>query len=208
MSSISMHLATKPPRSPVAGVALAFVMIVAACGATPGAGSSGAPARSAAGGNPSVVGSTPVGGTHQAGGGQPAASSVGGAAGVPTDMCAVVSGQDVAVIVGKDLAETKPEGDWCTWDFTDKKAGSIKGIGGSVIVRYEDDDTTLGITKTAFPNGEDVSIGDGGYWTDGLSVLSVAKGGHVYDVQLILFDKADPRKEMAMKIAQLLLAKL
>jgi hypothetical protein len=53
-----------------------------------------------------------------------------------------------------------------------------------------------------------VSIGDRGYWTDDLSVLYVAKGAHVYAVQLILFDRTDPRKDMAIEIARLLLAKV
>ena len=123
-------------------------------------------------------------------------------------MCPLISGTDVATIVGMDLAETKPEGNWCTWTFTERRSGAIPGIGGTVIVRYENDDTTLTLSKGAFPGGEDVSIGDRAYWADDVSVLYVVKGGHVYAVQLILFDKAEPRKDMALAVAQLLLARL
>jgi len=152
---------------------LVFTIVAACGGSVPGAGTSGTPAGSSSGPN------------------QPLATSV-GAVGALAEMCSLISGEDIAMIVDKDLDATQPGADgWCTWTFTDRRPGAIAGIGGSVIVRYEDDDVTLGIQKGAFPGGEDVSIGDRGYWTDDLSVLYVAKGAHVYAVQLILFDRTD-----------------
>ncbi len=193
-----MHMSTGRIPRPAAGVALALAMVVAACNSAPGAGApGGAPAGSAAGG------SQPGGGT------QPPATSVGAGGTVPAEMCPLVSGEDIAAIVDKDLAETRPGADaWCTWTFTERRPGALPGIDGTVIVRYEGDGITLDTAKSASPGGEDVSIGDRGYWTDDFSVLYVVKGAHVYAIQLILFDEAEPRLDMATQIAQLLLAKL
>lgn len=190
-----MNRSTHWGRRSVAGLALA--MVVAACSSAPGAATP----------NASPGTTTPPGATAPAASTPPAAS-VGTGGAVLTEMCPLISGTDVATIVGMDLAETKPEGNWCTWTFTERRSGAIPGIGGTVIVRYENDDTTLTLSKGAFPGGEDVSIGDRAYWADDVSVLYVVKGGHVYAVQLILFDKAEPRKDMALAVAQLLLARL
>lgn len=188
MPNISMNLVTASRRPTIAGLALA--VLVAACSGAPAGGTANSPA------NPTAAGSVP------------APTSVGPGGGVPTEMCPLISGADVAMIVARDLAETRPEGNWCTWTFTERRTGAIAGIDGTVIVRYEGDTATLDSVKRAFPGGEDVSIAEGGYWSDDFSVLYVVKGGHVYAVQLILFDKAEPRKDMATRVAQLLLAKL
>jgi len=126
-------------------------------------------------------------------------------------MCPLISGEDIAMIVDKDLHETQPSADGsCTWTFTDKRPGALAGIGGSVSVRYENDDITLEGQKALFPDGEDVSIGgDRGYLPDELVVLYVVKGAHVYAVQLSGFrEPTDPRKDILIETARLLLAKV
>jgi len=105
------------------------------------------------------------------------------------------------------VATTEPNGTGCTWSFTDKDS-QIPGLGGTVTARVEGNDTGLKGPKLAFPGGEDVAIGDRGYWSDNLSVLYFVKGSNVYAVQLVLFNKADPRKDIAVKVAQLALSRI
>ena len=126
-------------------------------------------------------------------------------------MCPLISGEDIAMIADKYLDETQPDADGsCTWTFTDKRPGAIAGIAGSVSVRYENDDITLEGPKALFRDGEDVSIGgDRGYLPDELVVLYVVKGAHVYAVQLSGFrEPTDPRKDILIETARLLLAKV
>ncbi len=169
---------------------LAFAILTAACAGAPGAQTPGAPA-----------GSGPAGVPTQA----PPAD---GGGGVPVLNCQTLSGTDLAAIVGKDVAEANPLGDLsCDYVFE----GSASVASGSpdvrVYVRFLNDDATLGSWKEAY-SGEDVSIGDRGYWAEGDSTLFVAKGAHAYGISLRGFDPTDPRKEMAIEIARLLLAKV
>ncbi len=171
---------------------LAFT-IVAACSSAPGApGTPGTPA-----GSGPAVASTP-------------ATSV-GAVGALAEMCSLISGEDIATIIDKDLAKTEPGPDGlCSWTFTDSTPGAFAGKEWFVNVSQESDPIPVAMRQGQFalPNGEDVSIGDGGYWAPGLGVLYVQNGADVYDVQLILFTQADPRKDLATEIAQLVLAKV
>lgn len=173
------------PRLP-AFMLLAFT-VVAACSSAPGApGPPGTPA-----GSGPAVASTP-------------ATSV-GAVGALAEMCSLISGEDIAMIVDMDLDATQQSADGsCSWNFT----GTARS--GSVIVRYENDDITLEGAKALFRDGEDVSIGgDRGYLPDELVVLYVVKGAHVYAVQLFGFDPTDPRrKDILIETARLLLAKV
>ena len=196
MSRILRHEPHKRFLRPAVIAALACVTIIAACGGAPGAGTPNAPANSALGASqPPAVSQAPT-------------LSLGGGA-APTEMCPLISGEDVATIVGKDLAETTPGANaWCTWTFTDRTPGAFPGIGGTVIVRYDSDDTQIEHPKNAFPGGEDVTIADRGYWTDDFATLYFVKGAHLYAVQLVQFDAVEPRKDMAIQVAQLLLAKL
>lgn len=166
--------------------ALAFA-IVAACSSAPPAGT---PA-----GSGSAVGSTP-------------ATSF-GAVGAPAEMCSLISGEDIATIIDKDLAKTEPGPDGlCTWTFTDSTPGAFAGREWVVNVSQESDPLPVANWQGQYADGEDVSIGDGGYWAPGLGVLFVQNGAAVYDVQLVLFTQEDPRKDLAAEIAQLVLAKV
>ena len=124
-------------------------------------------------------------------------------------MCSLISGEDIATIIDKDLAKTEPGPDGlCTWTFTDSTPGAFAGKEWVVNVSQESDPLPVANWQGAYADGEDVSIGDGGYWAPGLGVLFVQKGAAVYDVQLVLFTQEDPRKDLATEIAQLVLAKV
>lgn len=184
------HLSVWVRRS-TAVVVLLFAMVLVACSSAPGPGTSNAPA-----------GSAPVGS-------QPPAATVGAGGGAPTVNCQTISGADIATIIGLNLAEANPFGDIaCTWTFTDKASGTGAGSSQSVYVRWSNDDITLDGVKSLYPGGEAVSIGDRGYWADGTSTLYVAKGAHVYAIDLSGLDTTDPHKDLAIQIAQLLLPKV
>ncbi len=169
---------------------LVFTIVAACGGSAPGAGTSGTPAGSSSGPN------------------QPPATSV-GAVGALAEMCSLVSGEDIATIIDKDLAETEPGPDGlCTWTFTDSSPGAFAGKEWVVNVSQESDPLPVANWQGQYADGEAVSIGDGGYWAPGLGVLFVQKGAAVYDVQLVLFTQEDPRKDLATEIAQLVLAKV
>jgi hypothetical protein len=183
MSRPSMILITRWLRRPVAGLALAIV--IAACGSAPGPGTSGAPAGS-------------VGAASR-----PPAASVGAGGATPVVNCQTISGEAIGTILGMDLAEANPFGDLsCTWTFKDKASGVNAG---SIQVRWSNDDVSLGGTKNAFPGGEDVSIGDRGYWAAGPDILYVAKGAHAYAIDVSGLDESARGKEIATQVAELLL---
>lgn len=168
-------------------ILLAFT-IVAACGSAPGA--PGTPA-----GSGSTVTSAPT---------APA-----GAVGTLAEMCSLISGEDIATIIDKDLAKTEPGPDGlCTWTFIDTTPGAFAGREWVVNVSQESDPLPVESWRGAYADGEDVSVGDGGYWAPGLGVLFVQKGAAVYDVQLVLFTDEDPRKDLATEVAQLVLARV
>lgn len=160
---------------------------------------------------PTGVGVTPSGATATTAAsatGAPTAS--GPAASTPADgaivNCQTISGDDIATIIGKDLAGASPFGDiQCTWTFT---GGAGAESDRTVVVRWANDDTTLAAAKSAYPGGEDLSLGDRGYWADSVNILYVAKGTHAYAIDLPDFDADEPRKDFAIAIAQLLLAAL
>ncbi len=123
--------------------------------------------------------------------------------------CQTIPGPDLVTIIGKEVVEANPFGDLaCTWIF----AGSASVASGSpdvsLYVRISGQDPTLGSLKNLFPGGQDVSIGDRGYWVESDSSLYVAKGTYAYGISLRGFDPADSRQDMAIEIARLLLAKV
>ena len=123
--------------------------------------------------------------------------------------CQTISADDLVTVVGRDFVEATPFGDIaCTWIFADMPSGASAGPEARVYVRWANDDTTLESTKSANPGGEDVSIGDRGYWADGASTLYFAKGVNVYAIDLSGLDTTDPLKDIAIKIAELLVPKV
>ena len=187
MSMISSQSFTGQLGRPAQGAVLVFAMIFAACSSAPAAGTPDAPA-----------GSLPVGS-------QPLATLAGPGGDAPLVNCQTIAGADIAMILGMDLAGAQPFGDLaCRWTFTDKASGP----GRTVNVRWANDDTALQGAKNLYPGGEDVSLGDRGYWADSANILHVAKGAHAYAIDLSGFDATDPRKDIAIQVAQLLLAKV
>lgn len=168
---------------------LAFT-IVAACSSAPPAGSPGAPA-----------------GSGRAVPSQPTAPNSDG--GVPVVNCQTIAEADLVTIVDRDFVEATPFGEIaCTWVFADMASASTAGPDARVYVRWANDDTTLAGVKGLYPAGEDVNIGDRGYWVEQDSSLYVAKGAHAYGISLSGFDPTDPRQDMAIEIARLLLTKV
>jgi hypothetical protein len=164
-------------------------VLLAACSSSPAAPAGGSAPATAAGAT------------------QAAATPAGGGGGGASNICQLISAAEIGQIVGKTVATTEPGKNDCTWTLNDKSDPPIP-IGGAVTVRTEGNASLAG-PKIAFPGGEDISgIGEQAYWTDGFSVLYFVKGGASYAVQLVLFNKADPRKDYATKIAQLVLTKL
>lgn len=193
MRTSSSHSADRhrPVRS---GVALAVMLVVAACSTSPGA-TPGNPGAS------NVSGATA--GTAASAAAQPTQATA-AAGGAPTVNCKTLSGAAIATILGMELKAADPFGDIsCRWTFADKT-----GKSRNVVVSWSNNDTTLAGTKKASPGGEDVSIGDRGYWADARSILYVARGAHAYSVALGSFAASDPRKDIALQVAALLLAAL
>ena len=84
----------------------------------------------------------------------------------------------------------------------------LRGSGRGPYVRWSGRGGTLDGVKNLYPGGEDVSIGDRGYWADGQSTLYFAKGDYEYAIDVSGLDTTDPLKDIAIKIAELLVPKV
>ena len=123
--------------------------------------------------------------------------------------CQTIAEADLDTIIGKDVAETNPFGDLaCTWIFAGSPSVASGDPNVSLYVWILGTDQALASVKDRLPGGQDVSIGDRGYWVESDSSLYVVKGAHSYGISLSGFDPADPRQDMAIEIARLLLAKV
>ena len=97
----------------------------------------------------------------------------------------------------------------CTFNFVPKDP-AVPASGGYVTLQADptNRDTSLAIARDFYPEGEDVSgIGERAYWAKNIGMLIFAKG-IVYTVQVKVNESGSRQKEIATKIAQLVLTKV
>ncbi|MBA2254320.1 MAG: hypothetical protein H0W07_04310 [Chloroflexi bacterium] len=97
----------------------------------------------------------------------------------------------------------------CTFNFVPKDP-AVPASGGYVTLQADptNRDTSLAIARDFYPEGEDVSgIGERAYWAKNIGMLIFVKG-IVYTVQVRVNESGSRQKEIATKIAQLVLTKV
>jgi len=143
-------------------------------------------------GQQTAVDATPVPAEDGAGDGG------GGDAGGPTsDLCSILSADDVAEIAGAEVTDTADNGTDCDYTI---------GEGDLVNVRYESGfDSNLETARLICDDAEEVSgIGDEALWCPNIDVLYFNKNNQSLAVQLvmILSDPTREPKEIAQDIAR------
>ena len=134
-------------------------------------------------------GSTPAATTGAGGGGSsaaPAASAGGGGAASTSDMCALISKDEVGAAAGDTVTTVEPDTKGCTWTLSKLNA---------INLRIETDEASdFSAQKLLFPDGRDVQgLGDRAFWGPSLAVLYSVFKGKTYAVQLVLFANDDAR---------------
>jgi hypothetical protein len=104
-------------------------------------------------------------------------------------LCKAITTDEIASIFGSAVATTEGSDEDCSWTLQQLAV---------IDFRLEDKTSTdLGLRKTLFPGGRDVSgVGDGAYWASSVSVLYATHGGKTYAVQLVLFGTTDDQKNL------------
>jgi hypothetical protein len=119
------------------------------------------------------------------------------AAGPTSDLCSILSSDDVAEIAGGEVTDTTDNGTDCDYTI---------GEGDLVNVRYESGfDPNLETARLICDDAEEVSgIGDEALWCPNIDVLYFNKDNQSLAVQLvmILSDPAREPKEIAQDIAR------
>ena len=95
-------------------------------------------------------------------------------------------------------ADYDTEGE-CNWDVG---APSDLGIPGAFVNLRVDFGNALDDARTLFPNGEDVAVGDDGYWMPEVNVLTFSTPSGVFSVQIVVVDSgAIDARELAIALA-------
>lgn len=116
----------------------------------------------------------------------PVASS--SASPLTSDMCAVLSIEQVASITGHSatIDARSSNLDTCTYSIATPGAASPAY---DITLRTEDVFGDLATAKQAFADGQDVDgVGEGAYWSPTVEALWFSAGGRLLAVQLVNFD--------------------
>ena len=177
-------------------LALVSVLVLGACVTVSPAGSSAPTAR------PPTNSADPVVSTQAPG--QPTAPAPTPAGQPEGNLCGILSLEEVSAAAGGLSARVQDGGDYegqCTWDvgqsdlYPELPAGDLQ-------LRRDFADAYVQ-QRELFPNGEDIAVGDEGYWTPELNVLYFLKNGTDFAVQVVSYDSDQvDERTLAVAIAQ------
>ena len=123
------------------------------------------------------------------------------------NMCGLISLQEIGAAAGGTATVDENTGsNECTWTIA--KTGSF--IPGTINLRLDSAGSNdLAIIKSVWSEGQDVPVGDGGWWGKGINVLWFLKSGNTYAVQLIfLTDDEAGNQLVATNLATLAASRL
>ena len=121
------------------------------------------------------------------------------------NLCDLLSLDEVAAAAGGLPARIADDGDYegqCTWDVG--QSGQFPELPAGDVQIRRDFANAYAEQRELFPNGEDVAVGDEGYWTPELNVLHFLKDGTDYAVQVGISDSEQvDERNLAVEIGAL-----
>ncbi len=117
------------------------------------------------------------------------------------DACALLTADEIAAATGRPPQETVAGGGSCYWTGAVEDPTEIP-VEISVDTNYGPDE----FATAAQPDDEQVDVGEGATWDDGVSLLLVDTGAAVFSLQ-VLSVSGDP-KAMAVELANLIAGRL
>ena len=154
-------------------VALVAVAVLSGCVTLSPAGSSAPTTR------PVTNSAGPVVSTQAPG--QPTAPAQTPAGQTEGNLCGILTLDEVSTAAGGLSARVQENGDFegqCTWDVG--QSGLYPELPAADLQLRRDFANAYVQERELFPNGEDIAVGDEGYWTPELNVLHFLKNGTDY----------------------------